>query len=161
MAGSGEHRDSEYGAAVYGSVLATALLGAMVEGDAAASKMTLSLLGSMLVFWLAHAWSAVVAERVAAGRLFELSRIREIARAEWPLVEAALVPAALLALGWAGWISRDTGGRLALAAAVLQLVGWGALAGHRTEERWLRALLVGVVDGLLGLAIVGLELALH
>jgi hypothetical protein len=156
-----EHRGSLYGAAVYGSVLATALLGAMREEHADARKLTLSLVGSMLVFWLAHAWSEIVGERVAAGRLFDPARIRQVARAEWPLVEAGAVPAAALALAWAGLWSRDLGVDLALAAAILQLVGWGAVAAHRTESRWPAAVLMGAVEGALGLAIVGLELLLH
>jgi glutathione S-transferase len=88
-----EHRASYYGAAVYGSVLAAALLGAMREQHVGPRELTLSLVASMLVFWLAHAWSELIGERVAAGRLFDETRIRQIARAEWPLVEAAIVPA--------------------------------------------------------------------
>jgi hypothetical protein len=154
-------RDFQYGAAVYGSVLVTALVGAMFEQHVDAKRMTLSLLGSVVVFWLAHAWSEVVGERMSAGRRFARSHIREIAVAEWPLVEAGLLPALLLALAWAGLYSRDAGAVLALAVAIGQLVGWGALAGHRSETSWPAALLVGAVDGVLGLAIVALELALH
>jgi hypothetical protein len=154
-------REFQYGAAVYGSVLTAALVGALYEQHADAQVMTLSLSASIVIFWLAHAWAETVGERVSEGSRFERSRIREIAAAEWPLVEAGFVPAALLAAAWAGWVSRDTGATLALAAAILQLVAWGAVAGHRSESSWLRALLVGAVDGLLGLAIVGLEIAIH
>jgi hypothetical protein len=35
------------------------------------------------------------------------------------------------------------------------------LAGHRTQPTWRRALVVGVVDGLLGIAIVAIEIAVH
>ena len=156
-----EHRESLYGAAVYGSVLAAALLGALRHTHTDARAATISLVGSMLVFWLAHAWSEVIGERVAAGRLFERERILEIARAEWPLVEAALVPAVPLVLAWAGLWSRNLGVDLALGAAVLQLVGWGAAAGHRSETSWPVALLIGAVDGALGIGIVALELAIH
>jgi hypothetical protein len=50
---------------------------------------------------------------------------------------------------------------LALGAAVVQLVAWGMLAGHRTESRWTRALLIGAIDGVLGIAIVSLEILIH
>jgi hypothetical protein len=156
-----EHRASYYGAAVYGSVLAAALLGAMREQHVGPRELTLSLVASMLVFWLAHAWSELIGERVAAGRLFDETRIRQIARAEWPLVEAAIVPAIALALAWAGLWSRTVGVDLALAATILQLVGWGAVAARRTEPSWVGAVLMGAVEGALGLAIVALELAIH
>jgi hypothetical protein len=156
-----KHRESLYGAAVYGSVLAAALLGAMRHTHADARAATISLLGSMLVFWLAHAWSEVIGERVADGRLFERERVGEIARAEWPLVEAAIVPAVPLLLAWAGAWSRDLGVDLALGISVLQLVGWGAAAGHRSQTSWPVALLIGAVDGALGIGIVALELVIH
>jgi hypothetical protein len=154
-------RGYEFGAAVYGSVLAAALVGSMFEEQAGARTMTLSLVGTILVFWIAHAWSEVIGERVAEGPLFDRSSIRAIAIAEWPLVQSGLLPAALLALAWAGLYSRDTGAVLALGVGVLQLVGWGMLAAHRSRVGWLEALLVGAFDGFLGLAIVAIEIAVH
>ncbi len=50
---------------------------------------------------------------------------------------------------------------LALAVAILQLVGWGMFAGHRTETSWRQALLVGLFDGALGLSIVAIEIGVH
>jgi hypothetical protein len=155
------HREYEFSSAVYGSILVSALVGAMFEEHASAQTMTLSLVGSVVIFWIAHAWSEVIGERVAAGRLFDTSRIRTIAVSEWPLVEAGMLPALLLALAWAGAYSRHTGSVLALGVSVLQLVGWGVLAGHRTEPSWRGALLVGAFDGLLGIGIVAIEIAVH
>jgi hypothetical protein len=84
-----------------------------------------------------------------------------IAISEWPLVESGMLPSALLALAWAGLYSRQTAAVLALTASVLQLVGWGVLAGYRSRDRWWTAWLVGAFDGALGLTIVGIEIALH
>jgi hypothetical protein len=156
-----EPRETEYGSAVYGSVLVAALVGAMYEQDASSRELTLSLAASVFVFWLAHVWSEVVGERVAAGRQFERSRLLQIARAEWPLVEAGLLPAAALALGWIGVFSHDTAAFVAMGIAIVQLVGWGVLAGRRVHVGWWRAIAAGAVDGALGLAIVSIEIALH
>ena len=153
--------DYDYGSAVYGSILVAALVGAMFEESTAPRSMTLSLLGSILAFWLAHVWSAVIGERVSDGPRFRASRVRSIAVDEWPLVEAGLLPGVLLAIAWIGWYSRHTGVVLALALAISQLVGWGMFAGHRTETSWSRALLVGLFDGALGLAIVAIEVGVH
>jgi uncharacterized membrane protein len=151
----------DVGSAVYGSILVAALVGAMFEESADARSMTLSLLGSIVILWIAHVWSAVIGERVAEGRMFQSAEIRSIAVREWPLVEAGLVPGVLLAIAWIGWCSRDAGAVLALVAAVVQLVAWGMFAGHRTESSWRKALLVGLVDGVLGIVIVALEIAVH
>jgi hypothetical protein len=154
-------RQYDFGSAVYGSILAAALVGAMFEESADARSMTLSLLGSVLILWVAHVWSAVIGDRVAEGRLFRNAEIREIATREWPLVEAGVLPVVLLAIAWIGWYSRHTGAVLALAAAVVQLVAWGMFAGHRTETSWYRALLFGLFDGVLGVVIVTLEISVH
>jgi hypothetical protein len=151
----------QYGPAVYGSVLATSLLGSMFEEQASARVMTLTLVSSILIFWIAHAWSEIVGARLADDPELGWSSIIEIALSEWPLVESGLLPSALLALAWAGLYSRQTGAVLALAASVLQLVGWGVLAGFRTRRRWWTAWLIGAFDGLLGLTIVAIEIAIH
>jgi hypothetical protein len=154
-------REYRFSAAVYGSILVAALVGATFEAHVSARTMTLSLLGSVVIFWIAHAWSEVLGERVEEGRMFDRARIATITVEEWPLVEAGILPAALLAFAWAGIYSRDVGAVLAMSVAILQLVGWGMLAGHRTQPTWRRALVVGVVDGLLGIAIVAIEIAVH
>ena len=93
--------------------------------------------GSMLVFWLAHWWSEVLGEQISAGEAFRHGNVLVLARREWPLVEAAVVPTVLLALAWAGVWSRETGAELALAAAVLQITGWALVAGRRAGWTWL------------------------
>jgi hypothetical protein len=47
-------RDVRFGAAVYGSFLAASVIGIAYESGAGARTMTASLLGSMLVYWVAH-----------------------------------------------------------------------------------------------------------
>src|SRR4051794_9552661 len=153
--------DVHYGTAVYGSVLVATVAGALLHTDESAGQLTLTLAGSMVIFWLAHVWSETLGERVAGGRRFDTDRIRHIGRAEWPLVEAGLVPTLLLALAWIGPWSGHTGIKLALAAAVVQLVAWGFTAAYRTGRDWHGAVFVGAGDGVLGIAIVALELAVH
>jgi hypothetical protein len=153
-------RNFAYGPAVYGSVLVTALVGAGYEAHTVAKKMTLTLLATTVVFWLAHVWSEAVGERLE-GALPSWTHLRRLAVAEWPLVEAGFVPAGLLALAWIGVYSRETGAKLALAAALLELVGWGFVAAWRSQRRIVPAVVAGAVDCAFGLAIVGLEIAIH
>ena len=42
-----------------------------------------------------------------------------------------------------------------------QLIGWGLLGARRTGAGWARGIVVGAVDGMFALAIVGLEVLLH
>ena len=148
-----------YAAAVYGSIVAAALVAAFHEEHASPGTTLLSLLSTMAVFWLAHVWSAIVGERIHVGDEFANHRIGSIARAEWPLVESAFLPAVLLLLGSAGTIGATHSLDAALAACVLQLFGWGLVVGRRAYDHWWAALLSGLTNGVLGVALVSLEIA--
>ncbi len=143
------HRDVRFGAAVYGSFLAASVIGVAYESGASARAITASLLGSMLVFWAAHVWSDAMGQRIARGDGFGARDVLRIARREWPLVEAAVLPSLLLALAWAGAWSRATGTRLALAAALVQVVAWGLAAGRRRGGSWLTAAVLAAGNGVL------------
>ena len=98
---------------------------------------------------------------VAEGSRFHPRVIPDIARREWPLVEAAVVPTVLLALAWAGVWSRETGAALALGSAILQITGWGFVAGLRSGGSPLSAVALGAGQGVLGVALLALERLIH
>jgi hypothetical protein len=153
--------DVRFGAAVYGSFLAASVVGASYEAGEDARTMTATLFTSMVVFWLAHAWSEVVGQHVTRGSGFQPRRIVGIARREWPLVEAAVVPTLLLALAWAGVWSRQTGVTLALVSAVVQIAAFGSVAGLRSGGTVLSAALLGAAQGTLGVSLLALEKLIH
>jgi hypothetical protein len=150
-----------FGAAVYGSFLVASVVGVAFEAGQDARAMTTTGFASALVFWLAHWWSEVIGEQISAGEQFRRREVLVVARREWPLVEAAVVPTAFLALAWAGVWSRETGAELALGAAVLQIAGWALVAGRRAGWSWLRAELFAAVDGGLGIVLLLLEKLVH
>jgi hypothetical protein len=154
-------RDVRFGAAVYGSFLAASVIGVAYESGAGARTMTASLLGSMLVFWAAHVWSEAVGERIRLGAGFRPRDVLVIARREWPLVEAAALPSILLTLAWAGAWSRETGARLALAAALVQVLAWGVAAGRRAGGSWLTAAVLAAGEGMLAVLLLAAERLVH
>jgi hypothetical protein len=150
-----------FGAAVYGSFLVASVVGVAFEAGQDARFMTTAAFGSALVFWLAHWWSEVIGAQISLGEEFRRRDALVIASREWPLVEAAVLPTLLLALAWAGVWSRETGAQLALAAAVLQIMGWALVAGRRAGWTWLRAALFAAVEGALGVVLLLLERMVH
>ena len=150
-----------FGAAVYGSFLVASVVGVAFEAGQDARFMTTTAFGSALVFWLAHWWSEVLGEQIAAGDAFRHRDVLVVARREWPLVEAAVVPTLLLALAWAGAWSRETGARLALASAVLQIIGWALVAGRRAGWTLLRTGVFAAGQGTLGVVLLLLERVVH
>jgi hypothetical protein len=157
----GSRANIRFGAAVYGSFLVASVVGLAFEAGLDARAMTMTAFGSMLTFWLAHWWSEVVGTQISAGRTFRRRDALVIARHEWPLVEAGVIPALLLAFAWVGVLSRETGATLAMAAAIAQIVGWGFVAGRRAGGTWLRAALFAAVEGGLGVVLLLLERLIH
>lgn len=149
----------DYAAAIYGSIVATAIVGALREADVSAGEMTMTVLGTMIVFWLAHTWAAVSGERIDTRHALSGHRVRALASEEWPMVEAGFGPVLVLVLGWIGVIDEDGATTLALVIGVIQLFSWGFVLGRRIYNRWLGAVLAGLGNGALGLALVALEIA--
>ena len=87
--------------------------------------------------------------------------VLRVARREWPLCEAAVVPTVLLALAWAGVWSRETGPELALAAAVVQIIGWALVAGRRAGWTRMRTGIFAAGQGTLGVLLLLLERVVH
>jgi hypothetical protein len=148
-------------AAIYGSILVTALVGGLNEGDVSAGVTAATVVVTTAVFWLAHVWSQLLADRIATGSRLYWGHIRTLAAREWPMIEAGAVPVLALVPAWIGVYRDEIGVDLALTLAVLQLVGWGIVGARRLHAAWHVALLAGLVDGALGLAIVALEIAIH
>jgi hypothetical protein len=152
---------ADFTAAIYGTILVAGVLAGLGHGEAAASTVTISVLGTAAVFWLAHVWAHVMSERVNDPHGFTWAVVGRIARSEWPMVQAATLPSVPLLLAWAGAIDDDSGIDLAIAITVVQLAGWGLLVGRRSFDRWPLALLSGLVNAAFGVAIVILKALVH
>src|SRR5262252_9596976 len=104
-----EHSPADfYAAAIYGSILAASLIAVFRAEHDSPKTISIALLGTMAVFWLAHTWSAILGERIHLGRGLGRRRILAIAKSEWPLVEAAFAPSLVLLLGWIGVLGAKT-----------------------------------------------------
>jgi len=154
-----DHQAGVYSAAIYGSIVSTALIAVLWQEHSTPRTMTLSVVLTMLVFWLAHVWAQISGHRIQLGDGLLWHEVKHLGREEWPMVEATFAPVAVLALGWIGVLGSDNTARLALAVAIAQLFAWGVVAGRRQHENWGRAMFGGVLDGALGLVLVVLEAA--
>jgi hypothetical protein len=149
----------DYAAAIYGSIIVTALVGALREAHEPLGAMTVSVIATMAVFWLAHTWAQVQGERLHLGHRLSFAHVRKIAAHEWPMVESGFAPVVALLLGLAGVLDDGDAVTLALVIGVVQLVAWGFALGRRVYGTWYGAALAGLADGALGLVLVALEIA--
>jgi hypothetical protein len=157
--------EPNYSGAIYGSLLA----GSVVVGAAAGARgdyhvgpvrLALLLIATGSVFWLAHAYAALVGDRIQHA-LLDRAEIRRVARHEWPLLQAALPPAgAALIVGLLGG-SDAAAGWAALTVAITAQVGWATVATLRAGASRLLVTLTALVNAILGLLIVILKTALQ
>lgn len=153
-------RRRHYTPAIYGSLLVTTLIAVQWRHDAVPELIAASLVFSVSVFWLTHVWSAMMDRRVhgpVSGR-----EARAIATTEVSMLSSVLVPAAILGLWRTVSITVDEAIAIALIASIAQLFLWGLAVGRAAHDRWLRAILVGLVDCAMGVAIVAFKvLVIH
>jgi hypothetical protein len=148
--------------AIYGTILVLAVIGALSEDDEVGSgELLAAVLTTSVVFWLAHIYADVIAQRLAGVTGTVVAHVREAASHEWPLVEAALAPSAPLLLGAVGILSRSTAVNLALAVGLADLFAWGYMAGRASQESRLAALVSALIAVVIGTVMVLLKGLLH
>jgi len=147
--------------AIYGQVLVTAITASLTEEDEISTGETFAAVAvTVLVFWLAHIYARAVAERLSRQDDLGWAEVRGIAAREWPMAQAALPTLMVLALGWAGALSRDTSVELAIGVGVLSLVGWGFVIARRSRLSVLGTVGAVAVTGGFGVVIVLLKVAI-
>jgi hypothetical protein len=141
--------------AIYGALLVTTLVAIQWRADAVPELIGASLVISVGVFWLAHAWAKVVAHRVRGP--IAVADVSRIAVSEATMLLAVVVPGLLLGLHRLAGVSTDVAIGLALGASLVQLFLWGLAVGRATHGSWPLAVGVGVVDFAFGVVVVVLE----
>lgn len=152
-----ERSPSDYAGAIYGSLLAASVVAGTGPGHQPPNpgQLIALLLATGVVFWLAHVYAAMVGERSA--ELLSLSKYRASARREWPIVQAAVPPAAAAGVGALLGLSDAGAAWLALAVAVGSQLAWALyVAAKAGATRWGMAV-SGLVYLVLGLLIVALK----
>jgi len=93
---------------IYGTIVALAVL---VAGARAfpheAGHIAALVVATTIVFWLAHVYAHGLGRSVARDRRLTLAELRDVARHEWAIVEAAMLPALprVERLGWMGTLA--------------------------------------------------------
>ncbi|MFE0191474.1 hypothetical protein [Streptomyces sp. NPDC058989] len=154
-------RRADYAGAVYGSLLAASVVaGAGTLGSFPRLKLVLLLLCTGVVFWAAHVYARLVGDRLVHESLSR-QEIRRVCVDEWPIVQAAVPPAAAVAVSPLLGLGPYGAAWLGLAVAAAEQVGWASVAVVQAGAPRRLVLLAGAVNLLLGLTIVALKAALH
>lgn len=133
--------------AVYGTIIAMAVMGAWLADPTSGAWETLaSVAATLVVFWIAHVYAHMVGHGLGepGGVLQEL---KHALQHDWPIVQAGLLPALVLAVGGLEWVSERLAMKVAIGtsgAVLLALsVAMSRAAGRSWGTSWLLALLLG------------------
>ena len=110
--------------AIYGQILASATVVALsLDQTIDTAQILGSLIGTMLVFWIAHGYAALVSEELDGERIRVWHDFRVAMAREWPLAQAAAPAVFSLLLGVVGVLSRDSAVWLAVVLGAANLFG--------------------------------------
>jgi hypothetical protein len=113
--------------------------------------------GTAVVLWLAHVYSHGLGESLSLGRHITVDEVASIARREFAVIAAAIIPLAALALGAVDVLAQRTAVQLALWLGVAALAAQG-IRYARLEHLSPGATLITIGLNLaIGLALVALE----
>ncbi|MGC3002969.1 hypothetical protein ACPF8X_32520 [Streptomyces sp. G35A] len=151
---------ADYTGGVYGSMLAASVVvGAGSLGSFPRAELVLLLLLTGAVFWIAHVHAQLFGARLAQ-RALDRGVVLHVCRDEWPIVKAAVPPAAAVAVS--PLLGLDVRGALwlALSVAVAGQVGWSVAAARRAGASPRLVAATASVNLVLGLLIICVKIVL-
>lgn len=156
-----EHRAHHLAGAIYGTILATTVVAAAGTHPESLGRTTLLVVGTSVVFWVAHVYAVEVAARLVAGRPLGRPEALRLARAQWPMLQSAWPVVVTLLLGVVGLLDPVRAVDVAMAVGIGALFTYGVLIGRQEGAAWPRVLLNGLAVGALGLAVLLLKVLVH
>jgi hypothetical protein len=143
-------------AGIYGAIITAAILDA-AGGHLPTVALVVSVVVTLLVYWLAEEYAEVLGEQVQGGRLPSRAYIWEALAATWPMVTASYVPLLALVLARLAGASALTAANVGLVAAIILLTFHGWLAGRAAQLHSWQLFFATSTAATLGLVMIALK----
>ena len=143
-------------AGIYGAIVTAAILAA-VGGQLPTAALVVSVVVTLLVYWVAEEYAEILGEQAAGGTLPTWAYIRGALAATWPMVSASYAPLLALLLARLAGASALAAANVGLVAATVLLVIHGWSAGRSSRLRGWQLLLATAVAAGLGLVMILLK----
>ncbi len=147
-------------AGIYGTIVTAAVIAAG-GNQLATGALAVTVVVTLLVYWLAEQYAELLGEHTHAGRLPSFSQIRASLTTAWPMVTASYLPVATLLVGRLFGASSVGAAQIALVVTVVMLVVHGYSAGRAASLSGMRLFAVTATAGLLGGAMIVLKTLLQ
>jgi hypothetical protein len=138
---------------------ASVVVGAGTLGSFPRLELVILILLTGLVFWIAHVHGELFGARLAR-RSLDRRTVLHVCREEWPIVKAAVPPAAAVAVSPLLGLGVQGALWLAVSVAVAGQVGWSVAAARGAGASWPLVAVTAGVNLLLGLLIVSMKVVL-
>jgi hypothetical protein len=146
------------GGFVYGTIVVLAVI---VAGAKAYPKqpghVAILVVVTTGVFWLAHVYSHALAHSITRDAHLTFAEVRTIARHEAAVIEAGVLPVAVLLLGAVGVLSASAAGWTALCVGLAVLIAEGIVFARTERLGPLASTIVVALNLGLGLVMVALK----
>jgi hypothetical protein len=143
-------------AGIYGAIVTAAILDT-AGGHVSTTVLVISVVVTLLVYWLAEEYAEVLGEQVEGGRLPSWASVWGALAATWPMVTASYVPLLALVLAKLAGASALTAANVGLAAAIVLLTVHGWLAGRAAQLRSWPLFFATSTAAALGLVMIALK----
>ena len=153
-------RGRRQAAGIYGTIVTAAVIAA--GGNTLSSAaLELTVLVTLVTYWLAEQYAELLGEHTHAGRLPSRAQVSSSFASAWPMVTASFVPLlSLLAARLLG-ATAPTAAAVALCVAIVLLVAHGYTAAKAAGLTGARLVVVSGTAGILGLVMVLLKISLQ
>jgi len=150
-----------YAGAIYGTIISMSVI-ATASKDPALGNLEIATWAAVtgIVFWLVHAYADIVVAGFATTRE-ALGHARGALRAQWPIVQGAMIPAIALAIVPLLIPDDENASYWAIGVGIAMLFATGIFIGSRSRRSLGRRIIVGIVNALFGAMILGLKIFIH
>lgn len=141
---------------IYGAIITAAILDT-IGGRASTTVLVISVVGTLLVYWIAEGYAEILGEHTAGGRLPGRAYIQGALFGTWPMVSASFAPLLAVVLATLAGASALTAANVGLVVAMALLTIHGYLAGRAAQFQGWKLLVATSVAAGLGLVMILLK----
>jgi hypothetical protein len=144
---------------ITGTVVSAAVIAA-AAGHLEDTRLVLVILGTSLIYWLAHLHARTLGDAVK-HHTHPVDALKEALAETWPILAAALIPALILIATQLIGLPIRTDAWIAMIASTVLLTVYSFFAGRRGGLGLGGSLLSACIGAALGLLVISLKAGLH
>ena len=151
-----ENQGRRRAAGIYGAIITAAILDT-AGGHVSTAALVVSVVVTLLVYWIAEEYAEVLGEQAAGGRLPSRASIQGALISTWPMVTASYLPLLAVVLASVAGASALTAANAGLVVAIVLLTVHGWLAGRAAQLQSWKLLVATSIAAGLGLVMILLK----